>query len=202
MMRVLSSIVVLAVCCTSCSLLRPSNVFDDLPMLSPDTLGQQVQLSQKVKMSRLFLRHKKGGSSIARQNAEPLVLVGAWSVTKESLSFVGLTATGQTLLKLHYQNGVMTEEYSPVLTETVLGRDVLVQLQLAYWPVESIRQQLRGTDWHLETSGETRTVYVGRRKVLMIESAPSVSLPAAVVIINYAHQYQLSIETISQAVLP
>ena len=166
-----------------------------MPLLPPSALGQHWQLTQTV-----AFRHPA-----LPVEAMPTRLLAAWSVTAARLDFAGLTATGQSLFKLGYDGELFTEEYSPVLSVKLPGRDIIAQLQLAYWPLAAINTQLRGTPWRLVEAHQSRQLYLGDEQVLDIQFLPGAHVAPVIErieISNLLTQYRLSIQTLSREMLP
>lgn len=129
---------------SACSLLGGPRSLPPLPLLPPADLGYRLQLSQRVEVI---------------VDGESRTFLAAWRATPERLDFVGLTPTGQRLLTLAYDGEQFTEDYSELLPEPIPGRDVLTQLQLAHWPLASIKRNLAGTDWRMEAVAAERRLY-------------------------------------------
>lgn len=167
----------------------------ELPLLPPAELGQQWQLTQSVTLTPL--RPVSG--------QVPQTLLAAWSVNREHLHLAGLTPAGQTLLTLSYDGNTLSSQISPLLPPEVSPRDILVQLQLSYWPLDSITRALAGTPWHMRQQGEVRELWLQQRRVLTIHRSADTTLghsdSGALESISLTHhlmQYQLQIHTLSR----
>lgn len=169
-------------------------------MLSPASLGQQWQVTQSVTMQPL--------SSTADTSHQPQTLLAAWSVNAERLDLAGLTPTGQTLLTLSYNGTKLSENTSSLLPKEVSGRDILTQLQLAYWPPRVIHQALADSGWGLKVTElkvtGNRQLYWGQQLALTITvsrgNATNRSLES-ITIVNHLRGYQLQIQTLSREYL-
>lgn len=133
-----------------------------------------------------------------------LSMLAAWSVTDSGLDIAGLTLTGQKLLLLSYNGVDFTEYYSPLFSAQLPGRDIMSQLQLAYWPLDVIERQLQGSPWQLREAQQERTLYLESRKALTIHrvAGDTETEENTLVINNYLGNYHLLISTLSQVVLP
>ncbi|WP_439136222.1 DUF3261 domain-containing protein [Pseudomaricurvus sp.] len=181
----------LIVLLAACSSWPSRHQLPELPLLSPASLGQQWQLTQSVSIAPL---------SAATDNRQPQTLLAAWSVTEERLDLAGLTLMGQTLLTLSYDGDNFSESTSPLLPDEVSGRDILTQIQLAYWPVDVIQKALAGSDWTLEATGD-RILYLGQKPALTIAIADGNKTDTpleSITITNHLMHYQLQIQTLTR----
>lgn len=186
------SIVLLSLLLTACNSWSPRDRLPELPLLSPASLEQQWQVTQSVTLRPL---------STGADNGYPSqTLLAAWSVTPERLDLAGLTPMGQTLLTLGYDGMELSEFTSPLLPEEVSGRDILTQIQLAYWPVDTIQQALAGSDWQLEAAGD-RILYFRQRPAMTIAIShgnQSDTALESISITNHLMHYQLEIQTLTR----
>lgn len=186
------SIVLLSLLLTACNSWSPRDRLPELPLLSPASLEQQWQVTQSVTLRPL---------STGADNGYPSqTLLAAWSVTPERLDLAGLTPMGQTLLTLGYDGTKLSEFTSPLLPEEVSGRDILTQIQLAYWPVNTIQQALAGSDWQLEAAGD-RILYFRQRPAMTIAIShgnQSDTALESISITNHLMHYQLEIQTLTR----
>ncbi|GAB3092123.1 hypothetical protein GCM10027217_02660 [Pseudomaricurvus hydrocarbonicus] len=182
---------------TACSWITPARP-PELPLLSPATFGQQWQVTQSVTLQPL-----------ARDDRAPhrsgQTLLAAWSVSPARLDFAGLTPTGQTLLTLSYDGQQLTGTTSPLLPKEVSGRDILAQLQLAYWPLHSIQQALSGSPWSLrQVNPGRRELWLNGQLTLDLQispTGPSGQPLESIIITHPLRGYQLKIQTISRETL-
>lgn len=186
------SIVLLSLLLTACNSWSPRDRLPELPLLSPASLEQQWQVTQSVTLRPL---------STGADNGYPSqTLLAAWSATPERLDLAGLTPMGQTLLTLGYDGTKLSEFTSPLLPEEVSGRDILTQIQLAYWPVNTIQQALAGSDWQLEAAGD-RILYFRQRPAMTIAIShgnQSDTALESISITNHLMHYQLEIQTLTR----
>lgn len=176
----------------------------ELPLLPPAELGRQWQLTQSVTMIPLQEGHRQTSHT----------LLAAWSVTAGRLDLAGLTPAGQTLLTVSYDGRELHSQRSPLLPGEVSPRDILVQLQLSYWPLDSISRALAGTPWRVEEANGVRQLWRRQHKVLSIErqillehsanTALGHSKSGALESVTLTHHqmhYQLQIQTLTREAL-
>ncbi|ODS23624.1 hypothetical protein AB835_07885 [Candidatus Endobugula sertula] len=182
-----------------CTILQVANPLPSLPLLAPTALGHEWQVSQTV-----TLHPRTTTLDNQEKKTSALSFIAAWSVTQHQINFVSLTPMGQVLMNLQYDGKELVEHYSPILNKALPGKEVLIQLQLAHWPLAVINHQFRSTDWRIEEQGLNRKVYLGTKLVLAIYKKPAstdLKRKETLEIINYPMQYLLSIETINQTLL-
>lgn len=170
---------------TACSLVGGPRELPPLPLLPPAELGRSLQLTQRVSVTF---------------DTESRTFLGAWTVNPEQLNFVGLTPSGQRLLTLSYDGLLFSEDYSPLLTEAIPGRDVLSHLQMAHWPQASIERSLEASAWRLKIQDNQRHLYLGDRLILTISASYTKNskheLPAVIRIKSHVAPYRLEVETL------
>lgn len=193
-----------------CSLLSPQ-ALPAMPLFAPDALGGQWQFSQAVRLQRGL------ANQAAAQQAVPVSILAAWAVVDGHIQLTGLTPTGQRLMLLGFDGEHFTEQYSALLDAPLPGRDILAQLQLCYWPITAIEQQLQSSPWSIELIDQQRILFWRDTKVLTIERANagtsfgtsteiiSSTIPIKdeqIVINNFGQQYHLMITTLHVEALP
>lgn len=147
----------------ACSTLMKAQKLPEFPLFNPATLGQDIQLTQVV---------------TSQVNDLPQVMLAAWSIENGKMSLVGLTVTGQEILRLQYDGNELTEEYSPLLKTPINGQIVISQIQFAYWPLDKIKQQLSGSSWKLIQDDEQRIITYKDHLVTTIKAHNSAVTPA------------------------
>jgi hypothetical protein len=93
-------------------------------------------------------------------------LISQLEVDADGMRLVGLTPMGQRILEARFDNRQATAE--SLAGERVDARALLVLIQLATWPADSVRAGLRW-GWTLEDSATRRRVLRGEETVLMVE---------------------------------
>lgn len=172
-----------------CSTLLPTQKLPEFPLFKPAELGQNIQVTQLV---------------TSQVNDLPQVMIAAWSIEDNQMNLVGLTITGQVILRLQYDGEKLIEEYSPMLSVPINGRIVISQIQLAYWPLLKIQKQLQGTDWELIQDQQQREVIFKNHSVTTIKAKNQTVIPAQfnqqwpeLVLESPILKQQLTIKTIS-----
>jgi hypothetical protein len=129
-----------------CATLGLHRSFDSLPLLLPAALGAEVIASQRLVVSR-----DDGGAA--------MTLEAAVEVDAMEVRMAGLLL-GQRVLLVDWDGHRLREQREPVVPSSVTGRALLRDLQLVYWPAESIRAVLP-PGWRLEEVEAKRRLYHG-----------------------------------------
>lgn len=156
-MNALKSLLLLAIFqgLLACSSLPKAPRLPEFPLFNPADLGQNIRLTQLV---------------TSQVNNQPQVMLTAWHIENGQMTLVGLTVTGQEILRLQYDGKTLKEEYNPLLNVPINGRTVISQIQFSYWPIEKIKQQLSGTAWHLLQDEQQRRITFNDKTVTTITS--------------------------------
>ncbi|GAB1263977.1 DUF3261 domain-containing protein [Aurantivibrio infirmus] len=141
---------------SACSSLENGQHLPELPLLPPADLGVNLQISQQVNITI---------------ESESHTMLAAWVVKQDTLSFVGLSPTGQRLLTLSYDGLRFSEDYSPMLPIKIPGRQVLAQLQIAHWPEVSVLSALEKSAWRMKVEDGQRHLFVNRKKIFSIANS-------------------------------
>ena len=155
-----------AVLLTGCAANPSRTAFGELPTLrlSPASLGHSLELQQRLQV----VVHDK------TQSLDALLEVDGQELR------LGVQALGQSALTLHWDGKTLQQQRADWLPPSLSGERVLFDLQLVYWPADTIRAALPN-DWSLqESAGQRHLLHAGAEIV-------SVSYPA----INHAVLNQL-----------
>ncbi len=152
--------------------------FEALPLLSPASFGASADASQ-----RLTLTRDAGGSA--------LTLDAALEVDATELRVAGFLL-GQRMLLLAWDGTRLHEQREPAVPASLQGRAILQDLQLVYWPAETIRAVLP-QGWRLEEESARRRLYRGATLVFESERRDAVPLGAAS-LRNHLGHYRIDIE--------
>lgn len=175
----------LSVLLSACAVLRGPERPPELPLLSPESFGQQVQLTQRVSVEF---------------DGERRTFLAAWAVAGDQLNFAGLTPSGQRLMTLSYGSNGFTEDYSALLEESLPGREVLTHLQLAHWPLGVIEEALAGSPWKINQTPSQRQLYFRGRLALSIiaeyQSGDAAQTPSPIRILSHFAPMALDVETL------
>ncbi len=139
----------------ACSTLPNAQRLPDFPLFNPADLGRDMRLTQLV---------------TSQVNEQPQVMLTAWHIENGLMNLVGLTVTGQEILRLQYDGKTFKEEYNPLLNVPINGRTVISQIQFSYWPLEKIQQKLIGTPWQLLQDEQQRRIIFNNKTVTTIKS--------------------------------
>lgn len=140
----------------ACGTLFSARELPEFPLLPPAEFTSNWQQGNLQFTEQVTMRHE----------GEEQVMLAAWVVNQQEINLVGLTPSGQRLMTLRFDGKVFSEEYSPLVREPIPGRQVLSHLQLAQWPLDSVKQALQNTPWRLEASGASRLFYLGDTLVM------------------------------------
>lgn len=153
MFRLISSapmLLLLAAC--AAAPVRPA--MDDLPKLSltPASLGRELAEQQRLELT------------VAGQSQ---TLDALLEVDRSQLR-LAVQMLGQSALSLVWDGKQLQQQRAQWLPPTLDGERVLFDLQLVYWPVESLRAALPA-GWQLEEQGKRRRLLHQGEAVLEIE---------------------------------
>jgi hypothetical protein len=139
----------------ACSTLPNVEKLPAFPLFDPMDLGQNIKITQVV---------------TSKADEKSQVMLAAWTVNNGIMDLIGLTITGQKILHLNYDGKNLIEEYSQFLKAPINGRTVVSQIQLSYWPLDKIQQQLTGSPWILEQDKKKREITFNGNTVTTIKS--------------------------------
>jgi hypothetical protein len=175
----------LALCLTAASTLAGcASVAPQAPRLglklAPSALGASISLQQQLQVER--------EGRIDHLDA-------ALEVDEERIGMIGL-ALGQRVMSLDYDGSTLKSWRHTLLPEQVRGEDVLEDIQLTYWPADTIRAALPA-GWRIEDSAMRRTLWSGDSPVMVIDYSAEPRWTGKVVLSNLRYQYKLSIQSVS-----
>jgi hypothetical protein len=140
--------------------------------LSPSSLGRELALQQRLEI----------GFGDKSQTLDALLEVDSKELR------LGVQAMGQTALTLNWDGKLLREHRADWLPPSLTGDGVLFDLQLVYWPAQTIRAALP-VDWTLEDSAGHRRLLHAGAEVVAIDY-----LSADHVLLTQAHEsYRLDI---------
>lgn len=169
-------VLILAACATLPTLTAPARLG---LKLAPAALGQAISLQQHL---------------IVERNGRVDELDAALEVDAEHLEMVGL-AFGQRVLSLHYDGSELKTWRHALLPAQVRAEDVLEDLQLTMWPLDSIAQALP-VGWKIEDIGLHRTLFLDDVVVLKIEYGGFPRWSGKVRLENLRYKYSLTIQSV------
>ncbi|MGR9013385.1 MAG: DUF3261 domain-containing protein [Gammaproteobacteria bacterium] len=131
-----------------------------------------------------------------------------WADRKESLlavleldarhiAMAGLSHSGLSLFNLTYDGSTVVSDRSPLLAESVNPEFIITDLQLVYWPIAILQNNLPA-GWRIEEVGNKRYLTVnGKKQVEINYVSPDPVWPKVVELVNFRYNYRLHVKTIS-----
>jgi Protein of unknown function (DUF3261) len=120
----------------------------------------------------------------------------ALEVDEHEVNIIGLVL-GRRVLTLHYDGQTIDMWRDPMVPPQLRGEDVLEDIQLTLWPVESIREVLPN-GWRIEENGRHRILFLNGEVVTLIYYNGEPRWSGEVVLRNVRYQYKLTITTALQ----
>jgi len=148
--------------------------------LAPSALGATIALQQHLTIER---------------NGKTDELDAALEVDADQLQLVGL-AFGQRVLSLHYDGSHMTEWRHFMLPAQVRSEDILEDMQLTLWPLESIRQALPA-GWSIQDQGMQRNLYRDDVLICTIHYSSMPRWSGTVQLENIRYHYRITIVSLA-----
>ncbi|PRC95147.1 DUF3261 domain-containing protein [Solimicrobium silvestre] len=179
MMRVWGLNCCLVLLLTACASQPPLPARLDLK-LAPAELGESISLQQHL---------------IVERNGRIDDLDAALEVDATQLQLVGI-AFGQRVLSLNYDGKQVSSWRHVMLPKQVRAEDILEDIQLTLWPIESIRKALP-SGWTIEDNGLRRTLMMGGEVVCIINYSAMPRWSGTVKLENLRYHYSLIIQSVS-----
>jgi len=169
---------VVMVLMAGCAIRPPAPAHLNL-QLTPAEFGQSIALQQHLTVER---------------NGKIDELDAALEIDDSHLQLVGL-AFGQRVLSLNYDGKKLTSWRHFMLPKQVRAEDILEDIQLTLWPVNSIRNALP-PGWHIEDSELQRTLTMGDKVVYRINYSSMPRWSGTVKLENLRYHYSLIIQSV------
>ncbi len=125
---------------------------DAPPLLSPAAAGFVLQATQQLTLQRGEDRHQ---------------LLAALAINPQQLRLTGVSALGQRLLQLDFDGQHLNSQHYHDLQLPFSDEWILVQLQLAYWPLAQLQARW-GAPWKVTTDGSSRTLQLEQRPLITV----------------------------------
>ncbi len=171
----------IAMAISACSLARPHGSATGLRPLPPSTLGSSRSVRQVVHGA--FGEHE-------------VVFQFVVDAAPDHVTVVGLGALGQRWFSLRFDGNALESEISPQAPESLEPPRVLVDLQLALWPLAAWQQALAGSEWQLtEATPATRRLWRAGRLVTEIHYTNSDPWQGRLWLSNFELGYALTVES-------
>ncbi|WP_406610454.1 DUF3261 domain-containing protein [Agarivorans sp. JK6] len=171
---------------TGCSINTPptSNISRDL--LAPAELGESVAVEQLVS----FAFNEKKQQMLVHMDIKPYAL--------ELLAFDGFSTP---LFKLEYDGKKLVKENYIPLVDDGIAKRILADMQLVYWPVPRLNQQLASGGWMVEQTIcqqglSCRKLYLDDELVAVVLYQSDKQWHSDVSINNLTANYQIEISTL------
>ncbi len=153
---------------------------DGFAPLSPRTLGADRSAQQVLR---------------AAFGNQELTLTSVVDVRGDELHVVGVTPTGQRVFALHLVGTQLTVDASDAAA-AMPPRQLLNDLQLAYWPLAQLRQAFAGSNWRVsELGAHTRRLYRENKLVAEVHYADADPWNGRFWLVNFQFGYSLAIES-------
>jgi hypothetical protein len=154
------------------------------PLVSPVAVGDRA-VSQVVRAS---------------VGARDLTLNCVVTVKEGAMTVVGLNAVGVRLFTVRYDGSMVGAERAPGVPASLEPERLLADLQLVYWPLESLRPRLEEQGWQLsEPDASTRRLRQGERLVAEVHYEPGATAGNAWTgrsrLVNFSYGYSLQIDS-------
>ncbi len=146
--------------------------------LAPGDLGESIALQQHLTVER---------------NGKIDELDAALEVDDNQLHLVGL-AFGQRVLSLDYDGKKLSSWRHFMLPSQVREEDILEDILLTLWPLESIQRALP-TGWQIEDNGLQRTLTMGNSVICVIHYSQLPRWSGIVKLNNLRYHYSLIIQS-------
>lgn len=159
--------------CAPARLIRP---------VGPSALERSIEVRQQI---------------TAHFDGKTRTLQVALRVTPKKLSMVGLTAIGQRLFTLSWNGQVAHVKSLITNLQKLPPKRVLADLELAYWPLPSLRGALVRKHMRLEQLGTTRTLWRGNQLLWLSWRAAGKPWQSRLDIYNVRAGYRLDIRPLA-----
>src|SRR5699024_5324758 len=151
------------------------------PPLAPQTLGQSVTVRQQVTVRR-------GDQTRSMQVA--------MQVAPTQLTMIGLTAVGQRLFTLSWNGQQSTLDSRISSIDSLDPTRVLADLQLAYWPLDTLRAALPD-NLRLEQFGSARMLWRNGKLLWFASSQGKDRWHSPLTLYNARLEYRLTIRPLT-----
>jgi len=159
-----------------------------LPRAEPERLGLQLPpaaLGQELSLRQTLTVERDG-------RVDQLEV--ALEVEAAELRLVGM-ALGKRVLTLHYDGHALTSWRHPMVPPQLRAEDILEDLQLTLWPVDTLRQALPA-GWRIEQAGAERILYKGSMPVCVIRYDTEPRWTGKIELSNLRYGYRLTIHSV------
>jgi hypothetical protein len=136
----------------------------------------------------------------AAYGARDVTLRTAIQIDAAGLKVVGVSATGQRLFTASWDGENVNADRSPFVPKDLAPERVLADMQLALWPLESIRESFGGSGQEVtEPFAGVRRLRRGDRLIAEVHYAGADPWNGRLWFVNFEFGYTLTIDTITAA---
>lgn len=120
------------------------------------------------------------------------------NVTPDELTVVGITALGLRAFTLKYNGTDLQEQRATAMPAAIEGRQLLNDVQLAFWPLSVLQSALRPAGWEVsEPQAGTRRLRRQGRLIAEVHYADTDPWNGRLWLSNFVYAYSLFIESTS-----
>lgn len=122
------------------------------------------------------------------------------------IAMAGLTEDGLSLFNLSYDGKNLEADKNPLVPETLVPELIIADLQLVYWPLDSLQKQLP-KDLKLEAGPDFRRLSKRGQSLAEVRYFTPADLkqenawPEGAELVNQQYHYRLTIQTVSYEVV-
>lgn len=118
----------------------------------------------------------------------------AITVQPEAVTVVGVTALGLRAFTLKYDGAQLHEQRAAELPASITARQLLNDVQFAFWPLDALRAVLQPAGWEVsEPQAGTRRLRHAGRLIAEVHYADADPWNGRLWLSNFAYGYSLSI---------
>jgi hypothetical protein len=129
-----------------------------------------------------------------------ITLQGALTLENNVLTLIGLTTLGQRAYTIRFDGDQVTTERAPFVPASIEPERLLADVQLAYWPLESLRTRWAAAGLEVsEPHPGTRRVRRGDRLIAEVHYASPDPWQGRLWLANFEFDYSLTIDTAPMA---
>lgn len=117
------------------------------------------------------------------------------------IAMAGLTPQGMSLFNLSYDGKKVSVTQSPLLPKQLPPETIVKDLQLAYWPVLMLQNELLAS-WRITATDKQRRLFFTDQLVAEVNFLqPDPAWPKSIELINHRYHYRLLINTVSYEII-
>lgn len=129
-----------------------------------------------------------------------IVLDCVVEVAAGKVTVVGLLPAGNRVFSVRYDGARVEQERTPQVPAQLRPEQLLADLQLAFWPAESLHDAFRGGPWKLtQPDARTRRLLRDGRLVAEVHYADGDPWRGRLWLVNFERQYALSVDSVPLA---